>query len=269
MKRWQLLIALVAPIVLCIASSVCAEIIDMSIDQWRPGEGYEVTVFEDDGRWVIGTADYPEYEWDTRNSGDINGDGGTVELHGVLDPDPSITFGLFVTDFGAPSSFSFSFVLPLAPLVSNPSIVFDSLDGSVTNGFDAVGVTVTALAPPAGIPVDGDGVSELQVYTLSDDGGLTWKNVGLDAGPTTTVPLGSFGSGPYGTINQGPIATIAGGPWTHMRADINFMLSGGGDTFNFGGAKAFGPPGSIPEPGTLLLAFLSLVALCFDRRRFA
>jgi hypothetical protein len=134
----------------------------------------------------------------------------------------------------------------------------------VTNGSAAGGVTVTAVAPPVGIPVDGDGVAEIQVFTLSDDGGVTWKNVGLDAGPTTFTPLGSFASGFYGAYNQGFIPTIAGGPWTHMRADVNFMLSGGGDIFTFNGAKVL-----VPEPGTLMLSLLAIVVACGCGRRIA
>jgi hypothetical protein len=187
---------------------------------------------------------------------------GRIILGGELDPDPSIVFGSVAFDFGAPSIFGLTFILPLAPTVSNPSIVSDSFSGSVTNGTTAGGVTVTALPPPAGIPVDGDGVTELEVFTLSDDGGLTWKNVGLDLGPTTTIPLGANKSGLYGMFNEGPIATVAGGPWTHMRADVSFMLSGGGDIFTFNGAKVL-----VPEPGTLLLALFSLGAVLVSNRR--
>jgi hypothetical protein len=189
---------------------------------------------------------------------------GRITLMGELDPDPSLAFAASVTDFGTPSTFGFIFVLPLAPTVPDPATVFDSLSGSVTNGAADGGVTVTAV-PPLGIPVDGDMTDEIQVYTLSDDGGATWKNVGLDAGPTTTIPLMGFESGPYGTFNQGPIAAIfTAGAWTHMRADINFMLSGGGDAFSFNGAKVLTP---IPEPSTAILTLIAAaLGCCFWRR---
>lgn len=212
--------------------------------------------YNDDGRpggaFVIGSPENPRFTYANAE--------GMVTLEGELDPDPSEMFAIAVTDFGAPSVFGFTFILPLAPVFPNPSSVFDSLSGSVTNGAAAGGVTVTALAPPAGIPTDGDGVAELQVYTLSDDGGVTYKNVGLDAGPTTFVPLGAFASGLYGVFNQGPIPTIAGGPWTHMRADLNFGLSGGGDAFTLNGAKVL-----IPEPGALFLGLSAAVLCCFFR----
>ena len=182
---------------------------------------------------LIGTASNPDapWEWGTGE--------GKVMLQGELDPDPSLAFGGSVTNWHSKQLFGFPFFsMPLGPAVPNPSTVFDSLSGSTTNGSAPDGgVTVTALAAPLGIPVDGDGILEIQVFTLSDNFGATWKNVGLDAGPTTFIPLGPFGSGPYPTSNQGPIATIAGGPWTDMRADINFGLTGGGDVFSFNGAR--------------------------------
>jgi hypothetical protein len=70
--------------------------------------------------------------------------------------------------------------MPLAPTFPNPSRVFDAFCGSVTNGPTG-GVSVTAEPPPLGIPVDADGITVMQVYTLSDDSGLTWKNEPQDA----------------------------------------------------------------------------------------
>jgi hypothetical protein len=187
----------------------------------------------------------------------VNGEGfefetseGSVVLGGELDPDPSIVFGGFVQDLGGASDFSFSIDVPLVPIFSNPSRVKDSFAGSVINAAGP-SVIVTALDPPAGIPTDGDGTDEMQVFTLSDDGGTTWKNVGLDLGPTS----GPLSSGPYGAFNEGFIPTIAGGPWTNMRADINFRLSGGGDAFSFNGVKAL-----VPEPGTLMMLLMAIMA---------
>jgi hypothetical protein len=200
---------------------------------------------------------------------DYQTDNGRVILGGMLDPDPSIVFGSLAFDFGAPSIFGLTMILPLAPTVPNPSFVRDSFSGSVTNGPPPQadgGVTVTALAPLAGVPVDADGITEMEVYTLSDDGGATWKNVGLDLGPSATIPLAPGGSGAYGSFNEGSIATIPGGPWTHMRADITFMLSGGGDVFTFNGAKILVPE---PSSGMLLVALISLASACICRWRFA
>ena len=209
------------------------------------------------GKYGIGVSP-TDQEWSWQNAE------GKITLMGELDPDPSLGFAASVTDFGAPAHLASHLFCRSRRSYPTLQLSFDSLQGGVTNGGDPDGgVTVTAI-PPLGIPVDGDGIPEIQVYTLSDDGGTTWKNVGLDAGPTTFVPLGPFAGGAYGTFNQGPIATIAGGPWTHMRADINFMLSGGGDAFTFSGNKVLTP---IPEPSSALLCLLGAVLGGCVRRR--
>ncbi len=43
-------------------------------------------------------------------------------ISGFLDPDPSIAYGLAVTDFGTPSAFAFVFSTPIVP-VGTPNVV--------------------------------------------------------------------------------------------------------------------------------------------------
>jgi hypothetical protein len=252
MRYTLLLIAVIAIVAISFPAVMHAASISITVDGQAVGKPVDLewVPTDDGGVYLI-----EPYEWRNAES--------EIKIHGgVLDPDPVISFANSVIDFGAPSSFSFSIVMPLSPVVTNPTTVFDSLTGTVTNGNADAGVTVTALAPPVGIPEDGDGITELQVFTLSDDGGATWQNVGLDAGPTTVVAVPQFNSAPYGTYNQGPIPTIAGGPWTHMRADMNFRLSGGGDVFSFGGNKVL-----VPEPSTAAMAMLLMTTVLFIRRR--
>jgi hypothetical protein len=252
--KWKLSVAAILTVLYCFSNSnVDAATLTISVDDisTEVPVRYEEYTDRPGGYFVVDTDD------EVFNF--LTPDGG-ISLEGTLDPDPSLLFGSVAFDFGAPSIFGYVFILPLAPVYPNPSVVLDSFSGSVTNGSVGGGVTVTALPPPAGIPVDGDGITEMEVYTLSDDGGVTWKNVGLDLGLSETVPLAPFGSGLTASYNEGPIPTIAGGPWTHMRADINFSLSGGGDIFTFNGAKIL-----IPEPGTLLMALVLFGALSFER----
>jgi hypothetical protein len=84
----------------------------------------------------------------------------------------------------------------------------------------------------------------------------------LDAGPSFSVLLPPGGSAFQLPFNQGFIPTIAGGPWTHMRADVNFRLSGGNDRMGFVGAKVL-----IPEPSALLLAMFAIASLSMLGRR--
>jgi hypothetical protein len=270
MKSWPLLIAVIAIQGSCFLENIQAQeqpvfegVLQVTIDgeQSPPIDCYYEEYEEDRGRWIIGTPGYEDWVWQTTNP-----EGGSVSVKGMLDPDPEISFSNGVIDFGGPSNFSFVFILPLSPQVMNPSVVFDSLTGTVTNGGLA-GLTVTANPPPLGIPEDTDGVTELQVYTLSDNNQATWKNVGLDAGPTQNFPglIGAATYGPVGGINQGPIPTIpvgGVGAWTHMRVDLNFGLTGGNDAFSFSGAKVL-----VPEPSGVLLALGAIAAGYLCRRR--
>jgi hypothetical protein len=208
--------------------------------------------------YVIGT---PTSNGHTFTAGGPNG--GTIQVSGVLDEDPQIVYASGVTDIGNPSSFGLSFILPLVPDRTNPQTVQDSFAGGVTNGVGNGNVTVTALPSPGGEPADSDGiVPEVMKYWLSDDNGATWTNVDMDAGPTAVIPAGPSVSTSYGVFNQGPLPAPVGGPWTHMRVDLDFSLSGGGDKFNFTGSAII-----IPEPGALLLALVGMaVAAGFGRR---
>jgi hypothetical protein len=263
MKRSHLVIAVLVAIFYALGTqfSLQAATIDMTLvtetqegttTYMAPCPVYYTHGTDGKAVYIIGYSDDDQgYTWETPE--------GNVTLKGVLDPDPIMNFGGAVIDFGAPSNFSFVFTLPLT---AQGTLVRDSFSGSVTNAAGA-GVTVTALAPPVGIPEDGDGITEVQVYTLSNNNGATWNNVGLDLMPTTVVsPLGVGNTASTGDFDEGPIPVIAGGPWTHMRADVNFRLTGGGDIFTFSGVKAL-----VPEPSALALLAMSLGMYCFNRRR--
>jgi hypothetical protein len=250
MNKWQLLLAVVFLSVVCLQFGVEAATITVSIHNEAP---VLVPVHLAGKEWRVGTPGNEMFTHETAQ--------GKIQLVGALDPDPMITFGAAVTDFGAPSDFSFVFNLPLVPVVASESLALDSFSDSVTNAAGP-GVLITALPPPAGIPVDGDGITELEVFTLSNDGGVTWQNVGLDLMPTTNVPLGVGNSGNSPAFNEGPITVTPTLPWTNMRADVNFRLSGGGDIFTFNGAKVL-----IPEPGTLTLLWVALAACYLGRRQ--
>jgi hypothetical protein len=255
MRYLQLLLAAIGVGILLAAPTAPAATINIGIgdqDQEVPTH-YVPHGNRPGGTFVIGSEQNPEYVYETAE--------GRIEMSGVVDPDPSIGFTIGVTDFGAPSIFGFTIINPLAPLFSNPSVVLDSLAGGVTNAAGP-NVVVTALPPPPGIPVDGDLITEMQVYTLSDNFGATYKNVGLDSGPSATFPLTVGFGATYGPFNLGPVPTIAGGPWTHMRADVNFSLSGDGDQISLTGFKLL-----IPEPATSLIAVFAAALIGFLRPR--
>jgi hypothetical protein len=171
--------------------------------------------------------------------------------------DPFISYGMAVIDDGAPSAFSASFSNVVSPKVIGPNQVESSMSLSATDG-GSDGVNVTALAPPAGIPVDGDGIAELQVTTVSD-GGLP-HNIGLDlGGPFVQFNLQSDTWGPF---NEGPVAgPVSSNGWDNIRIDVNFQGSGGGDIYTLNGRSDIVPAPSIPEFPTAALPAALIVGL--------
>src|SRR5262245_55281547 len=76
-----------------------------------------------------------------------------ITMNLEFDPDPTISYGMAVIDFGAPSVFGFIFGQAILPTAA-PGIVTHSESSSTTNGSCA-DTSVTALLSPAGSAVDG------------------------------------------------------------------------------------------------------------------
>ena len=145
----------------------------------------------------------------------------------------SVTYAIGIIDTGAPSAFTFSYNSSINPVIAGPNLVHSSMSFSTTDG-GSDGVNVTALAPSAGIPVDSDGITEMQVTTVSN--GIVRNNIGLDlGGPGITFPPGTD-SATWGPFSEGFIS----GPesatgWITIQIDLNFQGSGGGDIYTMSG----------------------------------
>ncbi|MCB1870309.1 MAG: PEP-CTERM sorting domain-containing protein [Gammaproteobacteria bacterium] len=154
-----------------------------------------------------------------------------------LDPDPSITYGITVVDFGAPTTFLFSFTTPIAP-TGSPNLVGASLIGTLTDGGND-GVTITST---------GAKIQSSEVGTPFTTMGVD-VNIGESAGPLV-----------------GPI-----GSWNLLSANVGFMLSGGGDSASLSGTASINegqlPDDTVPEPTTLVLMGLGLAGIGYQRRR--
>lgn len=181
----------------------------------------------------------------------INGSGFTLEvLNGIIDPDPSISWGIAVTDFGAPSSFAFMFSTPIVP-TGSPNVVFGSIVGGVTdNTGDGASITPTA---------------GLNIMINEVGTGAPIANMGVDVGPAQV-----YAAGPAGALhNYGSFSTptIAGplGIWTSLHSTVSFNLSGNGDIAVLTGYASIE---EVPAPGAATLLALG-GALVARRRRSA
>ncbi len=126
-----------------------------------------------------------------------------------------------VTDFGAPSTFVFTFITPIAATAA-PNEVDASLSGALT---DASGDGVS-LIPSGG--------SFVQLSSLGDP----QTNMGVDIGGSVSGPATGIANSfsIYGPFDSDLIPGPGPGPWTSLTVVTSFTLSGNDDVAALSGS---------------------------------
>jgi hypothetical protein len=170
---------------------------------------------------------------------------GTVQIAGVADADPAIAYGIAVVDFGAPSTFGFTFSIPIV-LPAMPTIINSSLVGGLTD-FTGDGVKISPVAP----------ATLLQDNFLSELPAFTWS-VGEEVSYGSGAAGALYPYGPYDFgLASGPLGPFGG----FFTTTLNFAFSGGGDVAALTGYCEITPA---PVPPSMLLfggGLLGLVGL--------
>ncbi|MBL9137425.1 MAG: hypothetical protein JNK85_16250 [Verrucomicrobiales bacterium] len=179
-------------------------------------------------------------------------DGFFITMTGQLNPDPSIAYGIAVTDFGAPSNFQFIFGVPIVP-TGFPNLVDASVVGGITD-LTGNGASVTPILGPS-----------LQIAEV----GMPLTTMGVDVGPAAAFgpgPAGSFHV--YGPFASGPAFGPGPGPWNFLQVTTAFTLSGGGDVLALTGFAQIVETPVVPEVGTMAAgAIISLGGATWAMRR--
>ena len=174
----------------------------------------------------------------------ISSDAFEVAVKATLDADALILFGINVANFGAnPLSVALSMSLGVLPFI-DPTVAFSSISGTLNAGPQApAGITLGVGQLSDG---DGDGLGEMLVNGF--DGG----NLGIDVGLASSVP------GLYGPFSSGSVVGPTGPLFTFLQSNLAFSVTGGGDVADLEGITSVQ---AVPEPGSLSLVGLGLVAL--------
>ncbi|MEZ5403006.1 MAG: PEP-CTERM sorting domain-containing protein [Bryobacteraceae bacterium] len=157
--------------------------------------------------------------------------------------DPFLSYGIAVADFGAPTTFGFSFSIPIAGGPYNTAT--HTMSASLTAGPDG-----SVSIGPAG------GASDIAFASVDA------TNLGIDLG-------GAGCTGGPGSSVCGPFTeSIMFGPSSPATAtvEVNFLGSGGGDTYGITGSLLIDST-AVPEPASTALVGLGLAAIAFVRRR--
>ena len=198
--------------------------------------------------WTVPLVQTSATTWGTDNSSTYeNGDASIQIQQLTLDVDPSITYGITVTNsMGAPASFAFSFMLPIT-LPAGPTTVSSSLGVSLTDGSTPEdGVLLTSFLSP----------SIQQSFVNGIDAGVDLGSLPLafSAGPPDTHVVSYF-TGP----TSGPA-----GPASTIKIMTSFTLSDSGDVASVSGRFNLIPA---PEPSTYMLVLIGAIFLVLWQRR--
>jgi hypothetical protein len=176
--------------------------------------------------------------------------------------DPFMSYGFSVkNNTTSTQTYTFTMGEALSPTITGDYLVHADVSGAILNGVG--GTAGTVKITPALADQDGDGIAELQVLRLSNDGGLTFVNAGVDAGQGVTA----FGSQTYGSYNQDAAGS---GNFNYWAFETKFTLSPDKDVASIAGyaeiASVVAAP--VPEPLTysLMLAGLGLMGFVARRR---
>lgn len=252
MKLGKAILIVVATLALCASTALAGTVggwPDATL--WIDGDSVAVPGAAWSWNSVDNQWEMDGYSWSTPE--------GEINISGAFVPDPMIIYTFGVTDFGAPSTFTFAVSQPIVP--TGP---LTTVQASISGGLnDATGNGVTFTPNPANGDPDFDTFTEAQVNRVGP-GAVPTTDMGVDvglsefhigSGPGANYTYGSYGAGPQ----PGPV-----GIWNSLGITTSFTLSGGNDAVSLTG---FASINTVPEPSTFVLLGCAAGGLFAFRRR--
>lgn len=165
--------------------------------------------------------------------------------------DPSLGYAIAVTDFGAPSTFSFVFSTPVVSAAYGQA--FQTFSASLTDAAAGDGASATPVAPETNIQRAFAGV------------GAATVNLGVDVGPACIDPPGA----PSSASCPASEATALFAPTVYdiLSVRVDFTGSGGGDLISMNGRADLLELNDVPEPSSSLTIGLGFMAMALVFRR--
>jgi hypothetical protein len=183
------------------------------------------------------------------------------DMNGLMKFDPVIEYSLIVTNNNQIDSKQFSFTF-FTPIMTIPAAAQTYVRSGVHLSSLSADADVSAL-DPAGVPMDGDGISEIHVATAKNFFGGFLENLGVDIIESVPPELIDYET-PWAF---GP----TGQDWNWLQVDVNFELSPGA-TFRLDGWAEITdqvPTGNnVPLPTAVWMLGPALLGLAGLRRRF-
>ena len=171
--------------------------------------------------------------------------------------DPFMTYGFTAkNNTTTTQTYTYSMGEALVPTVSGAYNIHADVSGAIVNGTGA-NVTIT----PALADQDGDTIPELQVLRLSNDGGASFVNAGVDVGQADSA----VGSKAYGLYSQDKTGS---GSFDYWAFETSFTLTPSKDVASLAGYAEITQIDPVPEPvsTSMMLAGLGLIGFIARRR---
>lgn len=173
--------------------------------------------------------------------------------------DPFLSYGFTVKNSSnLAQTYSFSLSESMTPPISGSFALYSDISGALVKRAGAQNASIT----PVFADMDGDSLAELQVLSLSSNGGLSYVNAGVDVGLADVNTI--VGTKLYGQYSA---AKTDVGNYDFWSIESKFTLTGNQNVASLAGYAEIVQVTAVPEPEQSGMLLAGLVAIGYIARR--